>query len=145
MKYDDASWHYGGNFPADLPSSAGATHIAMFVTWAATAGLLGELHTEDAPDLLEGLLDRTVTPAEWFMSACAEKFTDEDLNAEGNSFAAAYYVESDVSDEWPKYLADYQYVFRECGDYRVPDTWDSFDKLKPILDKRLAHWRSPKE
>ena len=24
MKYDDASWHYGGNFPKDLPTEAGA-------------------------------------------------------------------------------------------------------------------------
>ena len=23
MKYDDASWHYGGDFPADLPQEAG--------------------------------------------------------------------------------------------------------------------------
>ncbi|WP_441328174.1 DUF7832 domain-containing protein [Mesorhizobium album] len=33
MKYDDASWHSGGNFPRELPPEAGATHIAMFVAW----------------------------------------------------------------------------------------------------------------
>jgi hypothetical protein len=33
MKYDDASWHYGGDFPADLPREAGSTHIAMFLAW----------------------------------------------------------------------------------------------------------------
>ena len=31
MKYDDASWHYGGDFPADLPQAAGATHIVMVI------------------------------------------------------------------------------------------------------------------
>ncbi|RML48695.1 DUF7832 domain-containing protein [Pseudomonas avellanae] len=31
MKYDDASWHYNGNFPSDLPDTAGATHIGMFL------------------------------------------------------------------------------------------------------------------
>jgi hypothetical protein len=25
--------------------------------------------------------------------------------------------------------------------YHVPDTWESFDKLKPVLDKRLDDWR----
>ena len=28
-KYDDASWHYGGDFPDDLPEENGATHIGM--------------------------------------------------------------------------------------------------------------------
>ncbi|WP_262497415.1 DUF7832 domain-containing protein [Pedobacter caeni] len=28
-KYDDASWHYGGDFPKDLPQINGATHIGM--------------------------------------------------------------------------------------------------------------------
>ena len=33
MKYDDASWHYEGAYPADLPPEAGATHIGMFLAW----------------------------------------------------------------------------------------------------------------
>ncbi|WP_265102660.1 hypothetical protein [Acinetobacter sp. 'aerobic (ED)'] len=40
MKYDDASWHYGGDFPADLPQEAGATHIGMFLTWMLLQTLL---------------------------------------------------------------------------------------------------------
>ena len=31
MKYDDASWHYNGDFPTDLPVEAGATHIGLAV------------------------------------------------------------------------------------------------------------------
>jgi hypothetical protein len=142
MKYDDASWHYGGDFPDDLPVEAGATHIALFVAWAASAGLIGELHTLDSPDLLGQLLDRSLTPAGWFIAACDEKFTDEDLNPEGNAFAAEYYVESDAEIRELKYLDDYVDVFPEFGDYRVPDTWESFERLKPILDQRFAKWRS---
>ena len=33
MKYDDAGWHVGGDFPDDLPPEAGATHIGMFAAW----------------------------------------------------------------------------------------------------------------
>ena len=33
MKYDDASWHYGGNFPKGLSRKNGATHIAFFLVW----------------------------------------------------------------------------------------------------------------
>ena len=42
-KYDDAYWHYRGEFPTELPASAGATHIGMFVAWALLAGLGREL------------------------------------------------------------------------------------------------------
>jgi len=41
MKYDDASWHYGGDFPDDLPDEAGATHTGMFLAWALLSGLGG--------------------------------------------------------------------------------------------------------
>ena len=37
MKYDDWSRHGGGNFPADLPPEAGATHAGMFLAWALLA------------------------------------------------------------------------------------------------------------
>ena len=84
MKYDDASWHYGGDFPAGLPPEAGATHIAMFLGWAVLNGLAGEYHTADAADELARLQRREVTPTQWFIHACDEKFTDEDLNDEGN-------------------------------------------------------------
>ena len=45
MKYDDASWHYGGDFPSELSSDAGATHIGMFVTWALLVDLGGSFPT----------------------------------------------------------------------------------------------------
>lgn len=44
MKYDDASWRYGGEFPAELDETAGATHIAMFAAWCVLNGLSAELH-----------------------------------------------------------------------------------------------------
>lgn len=39
MKYDDASWHVGGDFPKELPPEAGATHIGMFAAWCMLNGL----------------------------------------------------------------------------------------------------------
>jgi hypothetical protein len=142
MKYDDASWHYGGDFPEDLAKEAAATHIAMFVAWAASADLIGEFHRVDSPDLLGQLLGRTVTPGAWFIAACDEKFTNEDLSPEGNAFADNYYIESDAENRGANYLDDYFDAFPEFGAYRVPDSWDSFERLEPTLDRRLAEWRS---
>ena len=147
MKYDDASWHYGGDFPRDLPIEAGATHIGMFVAWALISGLAGELHTEDFPDELEALRTRSVTPGAFFLEHCDGKFTDEDLSDQGNAFAAAYF-----NLESGDYLADYENVLGGSlpSLYHVQDTWQNFDLLKPTLDTRFTEWsntghRQPEE
>ena len=122
MKYDDASWHYGGDFPADLPAKAGATHIGMFVAWALLNGLAGELHTED-PDDLARLKARDITPGAFFIQACDEKFTDEDLSEEGNAFARICY-----DGEQAQYVDDYVDVVARDLDtvYHAEDSWENF-------------------
>ena len=138
MKYDDASWHYEGDFPEDLPPSAGATHIGMFFAWALLADLGGELHTEELPDGLLRLRNRDVTPGQHFIDACDQKLTDEDLNDEGNTFALAYF-DSDQAE----YLKDYESALAQNlpNVYHIGDTWDNFEKLKPILDQRFSEWK----
>ena len=97
MKYDDASWHYGGDFPKDLPPQAGATHTGMFLAWALLSGLAGEFHVEDDPEGIAALRARSVTPGAFFMSFCDGKFTDEDLCDDGNLFASKYFDLKPVS------------------------------------------------
>jgi hypothetical protein len=139
MKYDDASWHYGGKFPADLPPEAAATHTGMFVAWALLVGLGGEIHTEECPEDLELVQSRSETPGKFFLRICDGKFTDEDLNDEGNQFASAYFDFENGS-----YLADYAATLGEEGLdlYYVADTWENFDRLRPVLDRRLSEWRA---
>lgn len=132
-KYDDASWHSGGNFPKDLPAKAGATHTGMFFAWA----LLSGLAAEDFPDDLSRLRDRRITPGAFFL-ACSGKFTDEDLNDEGNAFAAAYF---DLQKG--KYITDYEATFGKDGPtlYHVADSWENYDRIAPLLDDRFKAWR----
>jgi hypothetical protein len=137
MKYDDASWHYGGDFPKDLPTEAGATHIGMFVSWCLLNGLAGELHIEDFPEGLEKLKNREVTPGKWFCDFCDEKFTDEDLSEKGNEFAMKYYQAKDAL-----YLDDYSDSVANNLEtaYHASDSWESYDVLEPIVTKRYREW-----
>jgi hypothetical protein len=140
MIYDDASWHYGGDFPAGLPPEAGATHIGMFLAWMVLNGHGGATHAA----ALAGLSERVATPGSWFLRSCDEKLTDTDLSAEGNRFAQAYYLfDEDRHDEGePSYLSDYAKSFPDLESaYSVPDDWASFDRLAPILMHRFALWR----
>lgn len=134
MKYDDASWHYGGNFPEDLPKSFAATHIGMFVAWCLLNGLSGDIYNDELAEELEQLNMRKQTPGEWFINNCDEKFTDEDLNELGNSFAQAFYD------------AEYLVIYENClgkeydSLYEVPDTWDSYDNLSLGLKNSFNNW-----
>ena len=146
MKYDDATWHCGGQFPADLPADAAATHTGMFLAWAVLNGLVSDDLLENRPELLLRLANRDITPGRFFLSACDGKFTDEDLSDEGNDFAAAYF-DFDEGD----YLADYESTLgaglpdHPAALYYVADAWTSFDRLQPVLDARLAHWRAARD
>lgn len=91
MKYDDASWHRVGDFPKNLPEAAAATHTGMFLAWALLSGLAGSLHIEDFRDELERLKARHITPGQFFLRVCRGKFTDQDLNEQGNAFASSYF------------------------------------------------------
>jgi hypothetical protein len=140
MKYDDASWHSGGTFPANLPPEAAATHIGMYLAWCMLHGLAGELHTDDLADDLALLQARVLTPGQWLLRACDGKFTDEDVNDEGNAFTAAYFE----ADDMP-YIDDYQTALSGelASIYNVPDTWESYDALVPLIDARFAAWQCP--
>lgn len=61
-KYDDASWHYNGEFPADQPREHGGTHIALFLK-GKLQGWAGELHLEDDPEAVQGVIDGSRRPA----------------------------------------------------------------------------------
>ncbi len=138
MIYDDASWHRGEDFPPDLPPEAAATHSGMFLAWALFAGLGGEHHLVDSPDEFEHVRARKITPGAYLLTVCDGKFTPEDLNPEGNAFAKAYFQQ-----EGAMFFADYrEYLAKGLpSDYHVADSWSNFDKLTPVLDRRLANWR----
>ena len=142
MKYDDASWHYEGDFPAKLPPEAGATHTGMFVAWAVLNGLSSELLNLEAAADLEQLRARSITPGQFFMQTCDGKFTDEDLSDAGNQFVAAYFDSHSA-----EYLLDYDATVGAEAEnlYSVPDTWATFDLLKPVLDRRFDEWRGAQE
>jgi hypothetical protein len=140
MIYDAAVWHYEGDFPADLPRAAGATHMGMFLAWMLLNGHGADRHSA----ALDPLAARAITPGAWFLGHCDEQLTDADLSAEGNRFARAYYLfDEDRLDEGePSYLPDYARIFPDADfAYSVPDDWATYDRIAPILAHRFALWR----
>lgn len=139
MKYDDASWHYEGTYPKDLPDAASATHIGMFLNWMVINDRVSEALLEDAEDELGDLKERSITGAQFVLSMLDERITDQEFDKTGNAFALAYYqgLENDS-----RYIDDYFQAFgvNEQSLYRVDDTWANYDKLAGLIDARYKAW-----
>ena len=129
MKYDDASWHYGGEFPSESPREYGGTHIGMFLRWCFAKGWAGDLHTEEVNEAVEAVVRGKMSGTDFLFKYCDGKLTDEDLNDAGNQFASSYY-ESDYTRDYVELFADEMYV--------APESAHDVEKLLKLLDKRLG-------
>jgi len=153
-KYDDASWHYGGDFPEGLPSKNGATHTGMFLNWCIHNNLHSEEMKEDFKDEIESLKRREITGAEFLIEVCDGKFTEDDLNDLGNSFAKDYYVdETDFADKFSSFATDYINIFDSKAEesdyeyetfYHIEDTYENYDLIKLAIDHRFEEWKEYK-
>lgn len=139
MKYDDASWHYGGDFPKDLPEEAGATHIGMFLAWMLLHGFASEELGENAEASIEDLKNRAITGASFLIEELDEKLTAQDFSEEGNAFSLAYY-QGENHDS--RYVDDYFLTFSVDSNsmYGVADTWSNYEKLAAVIDDRYRAW-----
>ena len=115
----------------------------MFVAWAMLNDLAGTIHTADFPDDVAKLRRRDLTPGAWFIETCDGKFTNEDLNQEGNAFAQAYYAnDSGMKTGKASYLADYEEAFPGLYSlYHVPDSWKTYEQIAPTISRRFLKWR----
>lgn len=110
----------------------------------------GGIHLEESAEALKRLKRRELTGLEYLLEYCDGKFWDEDLDERGNAFAADYYDgQSAFATQYGSYLSDYCEVFNRLAAeqgreypsiYYVENSWENYDRLKPMLDDRFAQW-----
>jgi hypothetical protein len=142
---DRMDWHYGGDFPENLPTENGGTHIGMYLTWIIENDLIGELHREHSKEGIQKVLNQEWTGRDFLINECDEKFWEEDLNDEGNAFTKFYY-EEERGDEPTYFLEDYLTLLPEDSEslYDLEDSRENYLKLKPLIDKRFSDWKKNK-
>jgi hypothetical protein len=139
MKYDDANWHSGGQFPQDSPPEYGGTHIALLLKWCFLKGWVGELQVKESAPYLDKLLSGEMSATEFLFKNCDGKFTDEDLSNEGNAFLGYYYGKNGP------YLDDYAAEFGNLM-YVAGEEKHDFERFAKMVDRRLkAHTGSKKQ
>jgi len=153
-KYDDASWHYGGDFPEGLPEKNGATHTGMFLMWCVENDLISNDLKEDTGAEIEKLKRCEITGAEFIMDVMDGKFSEYDLNMMGNAFAQDYYKdETDFGNRFSSFADDYVNLFdmkAEENDYEyetfyhIEDTFENYDLMKQVINYRFEEWKEYK-
>ena len=143
MPYDRADYDYSTE-QQPLPKGHAATHIGMFLAWAAFNRLLNEYHEQHSTELVGRLRRRQITGRQFFEGACKEQFAEKDLNVEGNSFAEHYY--RDTAGKRGAYFADYKKVLAAGlpSFWHVADTWENFEKIAPVITRRYEEWKNPR-
>ncbi len=138
MKYDDASWHYGGNYPKNLPKKNASTHIGMFLTWIIENNFVGEFHINESSKEIELLKKRKISGSDFLINQCDEKFTDEDLNEYITPFVNQYYEDEYFEDY---YLSLGNTIGENDDIYLIKDSWKNYETLKSTIDKKFNIWK----
>jgi len=130
MKYDDASWHSGGEgFPDTSPDEFGGTHIALFLKWSFIQGWASDFHLLEEPEDVQSVISGELLASDFFYKYCDGKLTKEDFNATGNAFAEKYYGGNGL------FFKDYADHFYEKV-YRASESEHDFSKFSTVLTKR---------
>ncbi|HET7614339.1 MAG TPA: hypothetical protein VFK26_10475 [Gemmatimonadaceae bacterium] len=133
---DRADWHYGGNYPRDLPPENGGTHIGMYLAWIIHRGLGSDELVEMGGDTYQLVLERVVTGRDLLFNELDEKFFDRLLNEEGRQFTAAYYETNDYVNDYDRVLGG-----NFASLYEVENSWANYDRIARVIDERFAEWR----
>jgi hypothetical protein len=133
---DRADWHYGGNYPQELPPENAGTHIGIYLAWIIHRELGSKSLVKLGAGTYQKVLQREATGRDLLFTELDEKFFPQLLNNEGGAFTRDYYESND-------YVNDYDLVLGGELEslYHVQDTWQNYDKMAAKLDERLAAWR----
>ena len=135
-EYDDWRWHVEGKFPKDQPPEQGYVHIGVFVTWLLDFGFVDSdwVARTGAEQVVSAVAERRGTPGS-LRDVTEGRLVSEMLTPEGRAFTGAYYA--------PEYgyARDWRTVFgRRADRYDVPDAWETYDRIAPLLDRRHEAW-----
>ena len=138
--YDEASLHYGGEWPVGLPKIQAYVHTGFYMGWIIKSGLYSEQFGKDYKDEIAQFSQRTITGPQLYQAA-GGRFTSDMLNDIGNAFTSEYF---DLAEG--RYLKDYGHLLADVQEtaYHVPDTWESYDRISTRIQQQFDYWTKNK-
>jgi hypothetical protein len=134
-------WQYATRFPESLPENC--VEDAFLATWCALNGLLRDQRL--TPAALSALERREITPLAFYSTALDGLLWSGDVKPELRAFCKAYTRVGDENEGSAgndiKDVFGERNHFRGPDEARTPDDWRSYDKIEPLLTRRLDEWR----
>jgi hypothetical protein len=134
-------WRYATRFPESLPENC--VEDAFLAAWCALSGLLRDGRASEAA--ISALREREITPLAFFSTTLDGLLWSGDVKLDYQPFCKAY---TDVAKEDEgsathdvKDVFGSRNHFRREGETRTPYDWASYDKIGPLLSRRLDEWR----
>lgn len=138
--FDKAKWHINDNFPKDLDLHQSYVHSGLFICWLIDKGLFeDEFKTENSIGI-NFLLARQIAPSQFYSDYLDGVFDAAGMTQEAIKFTTEYF-DFEKGNYVTDYLATLDPLDKLASIFHVTDTWENYDKLKSIIDKRYLEWR----
>lgn len=134
--FDKAKFHDNSIQQLGLDEEQSFVHTGLFFAWLVNNELVSDFFVEEAGNEIKKLKARKISPSKIYMNWDGV-LLGEMLNDKGFNFALSYF-----DFEKGNYIADYENVFNVTGDqvFTVKDTWDNYDKIRPVIDEAFKKW-----
>ena len=140
--YDKAKYHYGGDFPEELDEFQGFVHTGMYVGWLIDNDLLDQDFFADSQEAIKEFQNRQITGSQFYEMQMDGVFLIDDISEIGNRFSFDYF-----DFDSGKYISDYEKTLANKLPtlFHVQDTWENYEKIKKVIDKRFLEWNKRNE
>jgi len=134
--FDKAKYHDNSIKQLGLDEQQSFVHTGLFFAWLVNSGLMSEFFIQETGHEIEKLRMRKIAPSTLYMNWDGV-LLGEMLSDQGFQFALTYF-----DFDKGTYMADYENIFNVTGDqvFTVKDTWENYDKIKPVIDAAYEKW-----
>ena len=135
-EYDLWQWHIEGAFPKDQLPEQGYVHIGIYLAWLIHHDMVdqGWVARAGVGRAVAAIAARDETPCA-LRDLTDGRLASDMLTNDGAQFTAAYYA--------PEYgyPRDWRWILgRRADRYDVPDGWETYDRIAPLIERRHAAW-----
>jgi predicted DNA-binding WGR domain protein len=137
--FDNASWHYGGDFPSDLDNHQAYIHTGLYIGWLLREGLFTSVFQKDNKEGISRFLHKDITAPDFYEKYMDGKFMSYELSDQGIAFTI-YYFDTDFSRSM--YINDLITILCKniSSVYYIKDNWQNFEIMADLINKRYQNW-----
>ena len=138
MAFDKMEWH-ACTFPDSIPYENAGTHIGMYLAWLICNDYIQEDWLEEFSDAIDKVKNRDMTGRDLLVECLDETLPEDIVTEEALEFTGEYY-DSHYIDDYNEALSEKQ-PDSEFAVYLHEDTWENYDKVEPVINRRFEEWR----